>query len=74
MKEIAYSWVIAVAINHFVFEMTGVVLQFALNIRKLRVKLVIFAAFCRMKIVVLAEVFFNISNSQKNVGSLKRQD
>ena len=45
MEKIANSWVIAVAINYFVFEMLFVMFEFVFNINKLRIELVFFGIF-----------------------------
>ena len=45
MKEIAHTWIIAIAIDHLVFKMVAVVLQLIFYIRELGIEFVFFSVF-----------------------------
>jgi hypothetical protein len=53
VKEAAYTWVVAVAIDNFAFEVLFVVLKLFLNVRKLRVKLILLRISCLCQAAVL---------------------
>ena len=48
-KKVADAWVIAIAIYHFVFEMTFIMLQFALYVSKLCIELIVLLLFCLLQ-------------------------
>ena len=45
MKKVAYSWVVAVAIDYFARKVVSVMFEFPFYVGKLRIKLVLFACF-----------------------------